>query len=307
MQFSSWGAFTEVAHELDATHRLLGGARMDFSEAEDKRSGRSTSGQTDKDTLKAGFLRWENAYAPTTTLFAGLGHSERAADYWERSKSPAATAMGSGSASTFLLKPEKTTQLDTGAIYAAGPLRASASAFYAKHKDFIQIQKINAYATDAINIDATTYGLEGDLSYRFANFWQSYATLAWTHGENDSTNKPLSQIAPLEGRLGAGYDDKVWSAGALLRLVQGQKRFDQSYGNIVGQDIGASTGFAIVSLNAGWRPKKGTLISAGVDNLFDQTYAEFISRSGAMIGGFTQTTRVNEPGRTLWLKANIAL
>jgi iron complex outermembrane receptor protein len=50
----------------------------------------------------------------------------------------------------------------------------------------------------------------------------------------------------------------VWSAGALLRLVQGQKRFDQGYGNIVGQDIGASTGFAIVSLNAGWRPKKGT-------------------------------------------------
>ena len=76
---------------------------------------------------------------------------------------------------------------------------------------------------------------------------------------------------------------------------------------MVGQDIGSSTGFAIFSLNGGYRPAKGTLISAGVDNLFDKTYAEFISRSGAMVGGFTQTTRVNEPGRTLWLKANIAL
>jgi len=307
MRFSSWGVFGELAHELNAANRLIGGLRVDASKAEDQRTGRSSSGQTDDTTLKAGFLRWENAFAPTTTLYAGLGHSERAADYWERSKSPQATAMSNGSASTFFVKPEKTTQLDTGAIYAAGPLRASASAFYAKHKDFIQIQKINAYATDAINIDATTYGLEGDLSYRFANFWQSYATLAWTHGENDTRGGPLSQIAPLEARLGTAYDDRTWSGGALLRLVQGQKRFDKDYGNIVGQDIASSAGFAIFSVNAGYRPRKGTLISAGIDNLFDKTYAEFISRGGASIGGFTQTTRVNEPGRTFWLKANIEL
>jgi iron complex outermembrane recepter protein len=89
--------------------------------------------------------------------------------------------------------------------------------------------------------------------------------------------------------------------------VQGQTRYDTGYGNIVGQDIGASSGFAIFSLNAAYKPKKGMLLSAGVDNLFDKTYAEFISRSGASVGGFAQTTRVNEPGRTLWLKANIAL
>jgi len=32
------------------------------------------------------------------------------------------------------------------------------------------------------------------------------------------------------------------------------------------------------------------------------TYAEFISRSGSDVPGFTTTTRVNEPGRTLWAK-----
>jgi iron complex outermembrane receptor protein len=75
----------------------------------------------------------------------------------------------------------------------------------------------------------------------------------------------------------------VWSAGPAAPRP-GPEALRQGYGNIVGQDIGASAGFAIVSLNAGWRPKKGTLITAGVDNLFDQTYAEFISRSGAMVG-----------------------
>jgi iron complex outermembrane receptor protein len=302
MRFSSWGLFGELTHDLNAANRLIGGLRVDASKAEDLRapSLRDSGGKTDDTTLKAGFLRWENAFAPTTTLYAGLGHSERAPDYWERSKSPG------GTASTFFVKPEKTTQLDTGAIYAAGPLRASASLFYAKHTDFIQIRQISLLASDALNVDATTYGVEGDVSLALGNFWKTFATLAWTHGENDSTGKPLSQIAPLEARLGAGYDDKTWSAGALLRLVQGQKRFDTGYGNIVGQDIGASSGFGIVSLNAAYKPAKGSLISVGVDNLFDKTYAEFISRGGATIGGFTQTTRVNEPGRTVWLKANIA-
>jgi iron complex outermembrane receptor protein len=44
------------------------------------------------------------------------------------------------------------------------------------------------------------------------------------------------------------------------------------------------------------------VVSAGVDNLFDKLYAEHLSRSGAMVAGFEQTTRVNEPGRTAWLK-----
>ena len=44
------------------------------------------------------------------------------------------------------------------------------------------------------------------------------------------------------------------------------------------------------------------LLTAGIDNLFDVTYAEHISRSGAAIPGYESTTRINEPGRTLWLK-----
>ena len=93
MRFFTWGLFGELSHELDAANRLIGGLRVDASKAEDQRTGRSSSGQTDDTTLKAGFLRWENAFNPTTTLYAGLGHTERAPDYWERTKSPAATSM----------------------------------------------------------------------------------------------------------------------------------------------------------------------------------------------------------------------
>ncbi|MCE1172671.1 MAG: TonB-dependent receptor, partial [Azovibrio sp.] len=46
MRFNSWGVFGELAHELNAAHRLIGGLRVDFSEAQDQRTGRSSSGQT---------------------------------------------------------------------------------------------------------------------------------------------------------------------------------------------------------------------------------------------------------------------
>ncbi len=36
----------------------------------------------------------------------------------------------------------------------------------------------------------------------------------------------------------------------------------------------------------------------------NRTYAEHISQGGAMVPGFIQTVRINEPGRTAWLKLN---
>jgi len=45
------------------------------------------------------------------------------------------------------------------------------------------------------------------------------------------------------------------------------------------------------------------LVTTGIDNLLDETYAEHISRAGAAIQGFEQVSRLNEPGRILWMKA----
>ena len=96
----------------------------------------------------------------------------------------------------------------------------------------------------------------------------------------------------------------------MLRMVDKQDRYALNQGNIVGRDLGASAGFAVFSLNGSWRPDDDWLLSAGIDNLFDKTYAEFVSRAGGngmggSIPGYEQTTRVNEPGRLLWLKATL--
>jgi iron complex outermembrane receptor protein len=154
------------------------------------------------------------------------------------------------------------------------------------------------------NVNATTYGAEAGMSYPFADSLKLDGSLAYVRGSNDSDGTALAQMPPLELRIGAHYDDRVWSFGALLRAVAAQDRIALNQGNIAGQDFAASSGFGVFSLNGGWRAHKLLRVSAGIDNVFNKTYAEHVSRAGVMVSGFTQTTRVNELGRNAWVKAN---
>ena len=111
----------------------------------------------------------------------------------------------------------------------------------------------------------------------------------------------MAQTPPLEWNNTLAFDNGKFSAGALWRVVAKQNRYSKGQGNIVGQDIGASSGFGVLSLNAGWKFSKYATLQGGVDNVFNKTYAEFVSRGGDPSAG-TQTMRVNEPGRTAWIR-----
>jgi iron complex outermembrane receptor protein len=158
-------------------------------------------------------------------------------------------------------------------------------------------------ATITRNIDARSWGLEVDAMYRINTTWRTELTLASVRGTNETENRTLPQLPPLEARVSLQYDNNVWSAGLLWRTIAKQDRVHVGRGNIAGQDIGVSNSSNIPSFNGGWSPTERLLVTAGIDNLLDTTYAEHISRAGASIAGFDQTTRVNEPGRTAWLKA----
>lgn len=319
--FQNQGLFGEATHQLGDDSRIIGGLRADWWKAQDKRTMlmigmgtqmNPTANQTRSDTLKSGFARYErDVLGNAGTFYAGLGHTERFPDYWETISRESATTL-----SSFNTLPEKTTQLDAGMTYKQGGVSASLSGFYNKISDFILIQSnvnkgtmmMPRLATITRNISAATWGGEASVAWQFAPQWKADGSLAYVHGSNDTDNTALAQISPLEGRIGMAYDSGVWNVGGLLRLVAAQDRFAVNQGNIVGTDIGRSGGFGILSLNAAYRASKGVLISAGVDNLANRVYAEHISRGGAMVAGFpAPTTRVNEMGRMLWLKANLKI
>jgi iron complex outermembrane receptor protein len=319
MRFNQLGVFGEVTRNLSAANRLIGGFRTDWHRAVDSRAcvnstmcpGNSplknnTLGATDRNTLFSGFGRYEHALTAGGggTLYVGLGHAERFPDYWERLLQDPTTLK-----SAFLTtRPEKTTQLDTGVLWKAAGWSGSVSAFYGKILDYVLIKWMPTPSLTR-NVDATTLGAEADLTRKLARHLTADVTLAYVRGNNDTDRKPLAQQPPAEGRLGLHYDNGPFSLGILARLVASQTRVDIGSGNIVknGMDLGPTGGFSVFSVNGGYRLRKGVSLTGGVDNVLNRTYAEHISQSGALIPGFVQTARINEPGRTAWLKLNVEL
>jgi iron complex outermembrane receptor protein len=324
-EFKNTALFAEITEELSKGKKIIAGYRGDYWSVIDKRSSMSsdTAGQTRTELTNSGFARLENQLSglQNTNSFVGIGRSERMPDYWELF-SNRRDGIGNSGGSNYTndnsalmsTKTEKTYQLDAGLIHKSSKFEAGISVFYNQIKDFILVDARNEtytsgayYTPTSRNIDAQTHGAELNGSYALTNTVKFNSSVAYVKGKNKTDGLPLAQLAPLEGRLALAYDDKKYSYGALLRLVAPKDEVAVGQGNISGQDVAKSGGFGIFSLNAGYKPNKKTLIAAGVDNVFDKAYAEFISRAGASVAGYTQTTRVNEPGRTAWLKATIAL
>ncbi|MCL2829615.1 MAG: TonB-dependent copper receptor [Betaproteobacteria bacterium] len=325
-RFSQYGLFSELTLSLSEHDRVLGGLRGDWWRAQDDRAattgggmggmgamGPVSAGQVRHDALTSGFVRYERDIQEsfgTFTPYIGLGHAERFPDYWELISQ---NKQSESSNSAFSTRPEKNTQLDFGVLWnRKEKLSASFSGFYSRVKDYILIDtKVAGKPSGTIvtrNIDATLWGFEATALWNFAENWKLGGSLAYVRGNNDTDGTPLAQMPPLESRLSLTYDNRLFSVGGLIRAVAAQNRVDPGRGNIAGQDISPTPGFATFALNGSYRPSKTILISAGVDNLFNRTYAEHLDKGSAAIAGYTtQLTKINEPGRTLWIKADIEL
>ncbi|KAF0862669.1 TonB-dependent copper receptor [Pseudomonas sp. LD120] len=318
--FHNYGAFGELTWYAAERDRLITGARVDRASAKDYRqrlgSGMSsqanpTAGNTRADTLPSGFVRYEHDLADSpTTVYAGLGHTQRFPDYWELF-SP---NMGpSGSANAFdSIKPEKTTQLDFGLQYQSEDLQAWASGYIGQVRDYILFNyrpgMMGMTMSQADNIDARIMGGELGAAYKLTSNWKADATLAYAWGKNSSDGKALPQMPPLDARFGLTYSEDDWSAGALWRVVAAQNRVDLNKGNVVGKDFGKSGGFGVFSLNGAYRINKNLKISTGVDNLFGKAYAEHLNLAGNAGFGYpaNDPQALNEPGRTLWTKVDLS-
>ena len=288
--FKQWGVFTEAAWQQTDKQRWVAGLRHDRVKADyDSADVTDPALKHQKFNLNSGFLRWERDTDNGLKYYAGFGIAERSPDYWERLR-----------AKKKIIHPEQNRQIDAGIIWKRPNLHASVSVFGSDVKNFIILER---QGTDlgVRNVKASRFGGEAEVKWTFAPNWEIGSSLAYTHGKNRTDGKPLAQTPPLEWNNTLAFDNGKFSAGALWRVVAKQNRYSKGQGNIVGQDIGASSGFGVLSLNAGWKFSKYATLQAGIDNVFNKTYAEFVSKGGDPSAG-TQTLRVNEPGRTAWLR-----
>ncbi|NNB01922.1 TonB-dependent copper receptor [Pseudomonas fragi] len=313
--FHNYGAFGELTWYAAERDRLITGARVDRASAKDYRA-RLGSGmmsrpnptldKTRADTLPSGFVRYEHDLNDSpTTVYAGLGHSQRFPDYWELF-SPSSGPAGSVNAFD-AIKPEKTTQLDAGLQYKTDTLEAWASVYAGEIRDYILFDYAKG-SSQAQNINARVMGGELGAAYQLTSNWKADATLAYAWGKNTTDGKALPQMPPLDTRLGLTYSQDDWSAGALWRIVARQDRIDRNAGNVVGKDFDKSAGFGVFSLNGAYRINKNLKVSAGVDNLLDKNYSEHLNMAGNAGYGYpaNDPRAINEPGRTLWTKVDVS-
>ena len=335
--FDQLGGFAEAAWQRNDAQKLIAGFRHDQVTGTYENKADSDPLKKTKYPLNSGFFRFEQKLGDTK-YYAGLGVAQRSPDYWERKKSEnlrketnrqldagliwnsgnwhVSASVFAGKVDDFIIVETKPMMMHHASNSAAAHDHAAAHNHAAAHDHAAHDHAAaggNAPAAGGHsghhhgadlsprNIDAIRLGGEIEVKWEFAPNWSVSSNLAYTYGKNRTDGKPLAQTPPLEWNNTLAFDNGKFSAGALWKVVAKQNRFSKDQGNIVGQDIGASAGFGVLSVNAGWKFNKYATLQGGVDNVFNKTYAEFVSKGGDPSAG-TQTTRVNEPGRTAWLR-----
>ncbi|MEK7914347.1 TonB-dependent copper receptor [Burkholderia contaminans] len=319
-QATMWnaGVFGELTWYANDVSRVIGGARIDYASARDKRATASGMMKSkpnptfDDDrtrVLPSGFIRYERDLASLpVTWYAGVGHTERYPDYWELFSAKRGPA---GSVNAFsAVQPEKTTQLDIGAQYKSERLDAWVSAYAGYVQDFILFNYAAGMmgpTTQATNVNAQIMGGEAGVSWKPVSPLRVETSLAYAWGRNVATGDPLPQMPPLEARIGLEYTRGAWSAGGLWRIVAPQHRYALNEGNVVGKDFGPSAGFGVLSLHTQYNVSKTVQISVGVDNVLNKAYTEHLNLAGNAGFGYPANSPVMEPGRTAWLRVSAKL
>lgn len=289
------GVYVQSEWSLNDSNSLFSGLRHDWTSTlfNPQKNAIASNYLNQHQGLNAGFIRLEHR-GNRISSYIGYGLADRAPDYWERSK-----------ANGEKLRKETNHEIDAGLSYQGNSINSAIDIFASKINNFILIQSINRKNT-ARQIDARRYGFEAKTNWHFAPHWNLGGSLAYTYASNRSDKRALAQTPPLEWRTYLNWENEHFSAGALWRLATSQHRYAKNQGNIAGMDLGQSSGFGTLALNAGWKANKNTLVQIGIDNVFNKTYAEAVNKSAYDFDTYSvQERRVNEPGRTLWARAQI--
>ncbi len=245
-------------------------------------------------------------------LTAGLGRAVRTASVLERysDRFPstrfqvAAELLGDPS-----LKPEASQEIDLGSeVYlgSGGGIStvASVDLYYRRIEDYITVVPDPSVPRRLplspptvyryINGDGATFwggeaSLHGDRPLgRSGQTLGWRATASYVRGRDETFDEPAFGVPPLDVRTGLR-----WTAAGERGWIDGSVDWVDDQTRVATSRLEQPTdGHTTVDLAAGWRAARGVTIRVGVENLFDQAYADHLTSLDPFAG-----ERVLEPGR----------
>lgn len=287
--------------------------------------GRAYDGDIEQNGL-SGKLRYTYDLTNKQSFYGQLESLYRMPDNIERFSALPGPA-GSAWASNPWVNPERENRLTLGTQFSgngwrdyqstqdddfSGAWQVGAEVYYAHVNDFITLDRYrgsNPNLAGNVISDNVSARLAGT-SISFAKNWNhnisTKLSLAYNYGDNRSDDRPLYQVAPFETNLNIDwkdyFDSGSYNLGAQIRYVNKQTRMDDNV--TTGLGIDNSTGsFATLDLYSGIQWKNSIGISAGIDNVFDRRYAEYITGDHveALAPGI-----VDAPGRFYWIRVSAA-
>ncbi len=256
----------------------------------------------------SGFGRLEQDLNARWSVFINAGRSWRMPDATERYMAANASMPMMRWVGNPNLTAEQHQSLDLGLVFAQPALHFNATFWLDQVKDYILRDRAHGQAgilqTDGAsiyrNVDARLYGLNLSGHLEVNTRWSVRFQADYTHGQNETDQRPLARIPPLSGLLGLDYRQAGGRLGLDLRWASAQTRVDDNPMYGAGLDAGPGDGWVVADLFAEKPLAHGWTLSARIDNLFDKTYAYHVNRANS--DPFNPLpVRVNEPGRTFWL------
>jgi iron complex outermembrane receptor protein len=297
------GMYAEHRRALSAAARLTAGVRLDSTNSSpgiDRSAFYSIYYGPDldlyhTDILLSGNVQLDYDFSNTFSAFIGLGHGTRVPDPQERYFALAGIpGMSNGTTGNPNLVPVKNNEADVALKYSTGKVLAKVQLFYSDLADYIVVTNIRGIDNTTVktyqNVDATIYG--GEASARVSLPWNLFASgrISYTRGRNDTYDINLPEMPPLMGGLSLRYDVEAYFGEVEWVASARQDRTDSQV-----QET-PTPGWAIVNLKAGCQ-YKGLKVFAGVKNLFDKYYTEYLSY---LRDPFAAGVKVPEPGVTLY-------
>ncbi|WFB37093.1 TonB-dependent receptor [Kiritimatiellota bacterium B12222] len=269
--------------------------------------GSTTESVEQTDTPLSGNLIFTQSIHPDWLLHLGLGRTEAAPNLTQRylSFGPVPGGYGIGTPS---LKPETKYEIELRTEGKIGAHGAGLSLFAARINDYllpstVAMADVNADGQvdrikGTVNQDAEMWGLEAALRLQLSPTLSLPLSLSWVRGET-TEGQDLPEIPPLEIDAALnwrGEQNLHPYAEFGFTFNARQDHVDENFGE------NESPSFIVFHLRGGLEIRKGWIIEAGIDNLFNTEYYEYLSEEALMpAGDLTAGEEVPSPGRSFTL------
>ncbi len=301
---TKWGVFVQDQMFLaDEKLVVTAGLRYDSYKATTDDNTRHNSPRTDAFTGRLGAVyHWNHAFSTYAQISQGFKAPTLENLYYGYEEGAVIIANPD-------LKPEESLSYEVGLRFNSASTKLSLAGYYNDYKNFLERAKIdapelgtNVYTT--LNIDSSEiYGVEFKTDWDLAQLMSMPAgfsagfNVAWAKGRDKDTGNAINSVAPLSGNLKFGYDAPSGVFGSQLSLKAVAAKSGSDWASTRWGTQLDAPGYATLDLTAYYQPLEQLTVRAGVFNLTDKKYWDYMRLSN--VTSTLGLDRITETGRNI--------